>query len=81
MGIYFDNRIHGVRIVSFDGKVLYELTSDTEFTQDQLTTAKTHIVDGVSIYVYSEASTTYENPSREPPISKMAYMWRCVAVL
>ena len=75
MGIYFDNRIYGIRIVSFDGKVLYEFTSNTELTQDQIKTAKTYIVDDVSIYIYSEASTTYENPA------KMAYLWRCVAVL
>ena len=76
MGIYFDNRIYGVRIVSFDGKVLlYEFTSNTELTQDQIKTAKTYIVDGVSIYVYSEASTTYENPA------KIAYLWRCVGEL
>ena len=75
MGIYFDNKIYGVRIESASGSVIYEYVSHKELSKDDINTAKNHIVDGVVIYVYVQATSTYENPS------KNAYLWRGVTCL
>lgn len=72
MGIYFDNKIYGVRIELANGSIIYEFINDTELSYDQIITAKTYITDGVSIYVYVQATSTYENPA------KNAYLWRGV---
>ncbi len=75
MGIYFYNKIYGVRIESTNGSIIYEFVNDKELSYDQINTAKNYIVDGVFIYVYVQATSTYENPS------KNAYLWRGVTCL
>ena len=69
MGIYYSDKVHGVRIRSFEtNEVLYVKKYNREMTTEQ----KDEFVeiynglknDQISIYIYLECTTTYDIPPR-----------------
>ncbi len=75
MGIYTNNKIYGVRVVSFDGILLHEIVSDKELNIDQINNARTYLSKGVSIYIYVSVTSTYNFPV------KTEFVWKGVSSL
>lgn len=76
MGIYFDKKIYGIRIVSNSDIILYEIKKDIELTNEEIEYAKNISKNNIAskIYIYIQFTSTYETA----PITD--YMWENIEI-